>query len=426
MGILDFLNNIGPAEMSAEERKRALKMAALQAGAGMLSNNTGHYGAFSPAAGAGLSQGLLGYQQSMNEAKTEAEKRKRAEMMRGAFEGAISRPTIQGQEMQGYGVGGNWAKDQDTAGFMSKQARDINDLLVMQPSRKPGAETFGLMDAPLIKSELLPGMTQPEPLVDYQQEAIMRQMNPESAFDYQKQYGIPTPNPDGSMTLPTSFAQSPLINPAEVQQEQIIPQTMRGPDTQGPEQFDMLKAARQLMQTGDPELMQQGFKIYAELKASKADGPFGKVMPANYTPESLQAFSQSGDYSVLKPLLSGGAGFGNVNPGQFTPESLSRYAETGNYSDLVPLRTPMKVDAGNEEILIDPVTRSVIGRYPKKLAPNEAATIQDRRREMDYDLPQQNTPPKTQSFGVTAPDGKTYTFKTKKDADNFRMSIGGK
>jgi hypothetical protein len=125
-------------------------------------------------------------------------------------------------------------------------------------------------DSPLINSQLLPGMGQGEPLEDYKQEELMRQMNPQAAFEYNKKFGIATPNADGSRTMPPSFATAlqnvPMINPADVQDDMILPQTRKGPDTLGPEQFDMLKAARQLMQSGDPELMQQGFQIYAGLK----------------------------------------------------------------------------------------------------------------------------------------------------------------
>jgi hypothetical protein len=118
---------------------------------------------------------------------------------------------------------------------------------------------------------------------------------------------------------------------------------------------------------------------------------------------------------------------GNVNPGQFTPESLAIYAQTQNYGDLVPLRAPIRVDAGNEFLIIDSVSQQVIGRYPKTLSPGEAVNDAARQREQAYTLPSpQAQQPRTQSFAVTAPDGKTYTFKTKKDADNFRMSIGGK
>ncbi len=52
---------------TAEERKRAMAMALLQGGAGILANNRGHYGQFAPAFGAGVSQGIQGYQQGLSE-----------------------------------------------------------------------------------------------------------------------------------------------------------------------------------------------------------------------------------------------------------------------------------------------------------------------------------------------------------------------
>jgi hypothetical protein len=80
MGIFDFMRGKTAAtpvfnpndpmqgfyDPTEEERKQARKMAALQAGAGMLMGNTGNYGAFAPALGAGIAQGVQGYQQGLN------------------------------------------------------------------------------------------------------------------------------------------------------------------------------------------------------------------------------------------------------------------------------------------------------------------------------------------------------------------------
>lgn len=82
---------------------------------------------------------------------------------------------------------------------------------------------------------------------------------------------------------------------------------------------------------------------------------FGKIMPHSYTPESLSAYQQSGNYSDLKPI-GNGAEFGKVNPGQFTPESLARYAETGQFGDLVQFRSPTQIDQGGTKTLYDPGT----------------------------------------------------------------------
>lgn len=295
----DLLKNLGGEGLSDAERKRALGFGLLHMAAGTLANNRGNYGAFGPAAGAGLTQGLLGYHTQLGREEAGAKQRKQAKLMQDAFKGAIYQPTISGQEMQGYGVGGNFTQDEGTAQFMSEQAKSINDLLAQVPKKQPGVETFPLLaDSPLVSSQLLPGMNQAEPLEDFRQEELMRQMNPQAAFEYNKQFGIATPNADGSWTMPPAFATAmqnvPMINPADVQDDMILPQTRKGPDTLGPEQFDMLKAARLLMKSGDPELMQQGFKIYTELQA-KNPGLTSEVknwqFSQNLTPEQRAEFS---------------------------------------------------------------------------------------------------------------------------------------
>jgi len=48
-----------------EERKKAFNMALMQAGVGILANNKGNYGQALPAIGAGLQQGLQGYQENL-------------------------------------------------------------------------------------------------------------------------------------------------------------------------------------------------------------------------------------------------------------------------------------------------------------------------------------------------------------------------
>jgi len=239
----NLLKNLGGEGLTDQERKRALAFGLLHLGAGTLANNRGHYGAFGPAAGAGLTQGLLGYQAQLGREEAGAKARKQAEILQRSFSGAISQPTIPGQEKQGFSVGSNWSEDQGTADFLSNQARDYNDL---QAQTRQGAETFPLMpDAPLVNSQLLPGMNRPEPLEDYNQEELVRQMMPKT---------------------PPSFSNALKNVPMRNQDEMIVPKTVKGPDTLGLEQFDMLQAARLLMQSGEPEMMQKGFEIYAGLK----------------------------------------------------------------------------------------------------------------------------------------------------------------
>jgi len=65
MALLDIFSGGGGTsgdftdKPSEEDQKRALKMAILNAGAGILANNYGHYGNIGPALGAGIQNGLL-------------------------------------------------------------------------------------------------------------------------------------------------------------------------------------------------------------------------------------------------------------------------------------------------------------------------------------------------------------------------------
>jgi len=66
---------------------------------------------------------------------------------------------------------------------------------------------------------------------------------------------------------------------------------------------------------------------------------FGTVSPDKFTPESLRAFQQSGNYGDLKPT-SGGQNIGNFNPGDYTPQSFARFLNTNNPNDLQRYVTP--------------------------------------------------------------------------------------
>lgn len=66
-----FQGLLGPTD---EEKKQAMNMGLLSAGLGILANNRGHYGAFGPAVGVGLQQGMQGYQQALQSGVEQREK----------------------------------------------------------------------------------------------------------------------------------------------------------------------------------------------------------------------------------------------------------------------------------------------------------------------------------------------------------------
>jgi hypothetical protein len=95
MEIADLFANMGGQDLTPEEKKRAIKWGLLNMGAGMLANNRGNYGDFSPALGAGLSQGLLGYQAQLGREEAGAASRAKKEAQQKLFQSAV-RPSIPG------------------------------------------------------------------------------------------------------------------------------------------------------------------------------------------------------------------------------------------------------------------------------------------------------------------------------------------
>jgi hypothetical protein len=85
------------------------------------------------------------------------------------------------------------------------------------------------------------------------------------------------------------------------------------------------------------------------------DGQFGNIDVDQFTPESLAAFQQTGDYGVLQRRPD--ANIGNFNPGDYTPESFAKFRESGNITDLkrfVAPATPSVSVIGGVPTLVSP------------------------------------------------------------------------
>lgn len=104
-------------EPTAEERKRARAMALLQTGAGILANNSGHYGAFAPALGAGVMHGIQGYQ---NEMQQGPERRMKA--MQQALYGQQIKASMEKAKA-----------DQEEEGIVDKRAKSMLTYLGFNP-----------------------------------------------------------------------------------------------------------------------------------------------------------------------------------------------------------------------------------------------------------------------------------------------------
>jgi hypothetical protein len=193
---------------------------------------------------------------------------------------------------------------------------------------------------------------------------------------------------------PPVFANALQNAPMRNQDEMIVPKTIKGPDTLGPEQFDMLQAARNLMQSGQPELMQQGFQIYASMK-----------------PQGMESTAEMKNYAFLSALPPVEAEkFMNL----LVKDKDNRTSQIKNYEYAIQRGYPGSFD----DFMV--MTAEAQARI---MAPYRQSEMQSRERRDEYELPPDQQA--MQSFSVTAPNGKTYSFRSQVDADRFRKSIGG-
>jgi hypothetical protein len=92
-------------------------------------------------------------------------------------------------------------------------------------------------------------------------------------------------------------------------------------------------AAEQAQQKLREQYMRAQIEAMQQKPQAQAQSPFANINPRDYTPESIAAFQQSGNYGDLRPIVEAGqAGpkIGNYNPGDFTTDSWATFLETGN------------------------------------------------------------------------------------------------
>ena len=110
---------------------------------------------------------------------------------------------------------------------------------------------------------------------------------------------------------------------------------------------------------GMPDLsdrgIEQGMMATAPFMSAEQQpkSPFAAVDTSKYTPESISAFQQTGDYSKLivigdeaadKPPIS------SISPNDYYLDSIELFKKSGNYTDLVPIKKPVDGDPNTLEI----------------------------------------------------------------------------
>lgn len=92
-------------------------------------------------------------------------------------------------------------------------------------------------------------------------------------------------------------------------------------------------AAEQAQQKLREQYMRAQIEAMQARPQAQAQSPFANINPRDYTPESVAAFQQSGNYGDLRPVVSteqSGPKIGQYNPGDYTPDSFAKFLETGD------------------------------------------------------------------------------------------------
>ena len=102
------------------------------------------------------------------------------------------------------------------------------------------------------------------------------------------------------------------------------------------------KRARALegLESANPMVQQYAMTQFEATSPKRTELKVGDIDPSKFTPQSVRAAVNAGDYSLLKPVEDAASLVGKPSPSDFTPASVAKFAQTGNYADLVPVVKP--------------------------------------------------------------------------------------
>ena len=99
------------------------------------------------------------------------------------------------------------------------------------------------------------------------------------------------------------------------------------------------KRARALegFESTNPMVQQYAMTQFEATSPKRTELKVGDIDPSKFTPQSVRAAVNAGDYSLLKPVDETASLVGKPSPSDFTPASVAKFAQSGNYADLVPV-----------------------------------------------------------------------------------------
>jgi hypothetical protein len=96
-------------------------------------------------------------------------------------------------------------------------------------------------------------------------------------------------------------------------------------------------------ESANPMVQQYAMTQFEATSPKRTELKVGDIAPDKFTPQSIRAAVNAGDYSLLKPVDETASLVGKPSPSDFTPASVAKFAQSGNYADLVPVPKPAPV-----------------------------------------------------------------------------------
>jgi hypothetical protein len=134
------------------------------------------------------------------------------------------------------------------------------------------------------------------------------------------------------------------------------------------------KRARALegFESTNPMVQQYAMAQFEATSPKRTELKVGDIAPDKFTPQSIRAAVNSGDYSLLVPVENRDSLVGKPSPADYTTASIAKFAKSGNYTDLVPVpRVPQ--------------TQIITERDKQKDEGNLRDQLQGRLKDMDWD-----------------------------------------
>lgn len=125
-------------------------------------------------------------------------------------------------------------------------------------------------------------------------------------------------------------------------------------------------------ESANPMVQQYAMTQFEATSPKRTELKIGDIDPAKFTPQSVRAAVNAGDYSLLVPVESRDSLVGKPSPADYTTASIAKFAKSGNYTDLVPVpRVPQ--------------TQIITPRDKQKDEAGLRDQLQGRLKEMDWE-----------------------------------------